>query len=865
MNNDRRRGSVAPRLTPIAAVLATMLGTAPAWAQAPQTPEEKAAAEKAAAAEKSRNEASGGLDRVIVTATSLRRTKLRSSVSVTDIDQDQIKDSGARTEAEVLLLIPGIRTESTAGPAGNANITVRGLPISSGGSKYVQLQEDGLPTVQFGDMNFSNNDYWIRFDNSVDSIQTLRGGSSSVFASHAPGAVINYISRTGKDAGGSVGITRGLNYGETRGDMNYGGALGSGLYFHVGGYYREGESTRHYGSRALEGYQLKGNMTKEFNGGKGYFRVNFKVLDEHAPTTPQTFALATQNGTDVGGFRNLTNFSGSRDSQYSIYNSSVPGIDPLTRTRTTTSLADGISVDSKSLGFEFRNELANGFTVENKFRKSWNSGAFQAQFWNVRTLDNYVGTSGNEVRYFNGPLAGQVATNANLATGLVSDGAAINTQTPDMGNLVNDLSVSKQFKFDATTIDLRGGLFRSTQNVVQRWAISERLVEVGRNGAVLDAFSPTGTALTTAGLSGYNNQWGCCARDVDAQFTTTAPYVSANAAFGPVDLEAGLRRETFLATGTYAAGSSQAFDVDGNGTVTGAENNTYLINPNAPRSNVNYKVSYTNHSVGANYRVTNDLSVFVRQSKGTRAISDRLLFSPNIDTVTGALTSRQAALAPVSQAELGTKFRGNAAGVSYSIAATYFKSKTDEFDFDQTRQDNPALPNYAGPKLNQLGYKADGIELETGAQVGGFGIGVNAVYSKETITKDAGGSAVDALNPTGPRRSQVGKTSGGVPRWRYTIAPRYTWGGLTLGAGIRGQSWVYTGNDNVNKIKGHFIATAFGGYDFGNGIVAGLNINNLFDKVYPASGGGFVGGSTSVFGAGIQTGRTISATVKYNF
>jgi len=136
------------------------------------------------------------LDEVVVTSSSTAKSKMRSSVSVTDVDGDAIKDFGARSESEVLLLIPGIRTEATAGPGGNANISVRGLPISSGGSKYVQIQEDGLPTVQFGDMMFSNNDYWTRFDNNVDSIQTLRGGSSSVYASHAPGAVINYMSKT---------------------------------------------------------------------------------------------------------------------------------------------------------------------------------------------------------------------------------------------------------------------------------------------------------------------------------------------------------------------------------------------------------------------------------------------------------------------------------------------------------------------------------------------------------------------------------------------------------------------------------------------------------------------------------------------
>lgn len=846
------RRTKAPSLTRVAALIAasslTGMWTLPAAAQS-------AASSSEAKTEGDSKGDAANLNRVVVTATSQAKSKMRSSVSVTDVDGEQIQNLGARSEAEVLLLIPGIRTNPDAGPGGNSNISVRGLPISSGGSKYVQMQEDGLPTVQFGDMNFSNNDYWIRFDNNVDRIQTLRGGSSSVFASHAPGAVINYISKTGKQKGGSIGLTRGLNFNETRVDGDYGNKLAPDLYYHFGGYYRQGEGARNSTSNSLLGYQLKGNVTKEFNGGKGYIRASFKLLDEHAPTTPQTFVLASQSGNTIGGFAKVPGYDGSRDSQYSIYNASVPVIDPLTGVRSNSSLTDGITVNSKSVGLEFHNEMANGFTVDNKFRLSNNSGAFQAQFWDVKTLANLIGTSGNTARYFNGPRTGQVVTAANLQTGLVSQGAAINTQTPDMGNMVNDLSVSKQLKLDAATLDLRGGLFYSRQNVVQRWAISERVMEVGRDGAVIDLFDPTGAALTTAGLTGYNNQWGCCARDVDAKFTTTAPYASLNAAVGQFDADVGVRREKFSANGSYAAGNPGPFDVNGDGRITGAERNVYRIDPNAARGLVNYSINYTNYSLGLNYRLNDDLSTFVRHSKGNRAIADRLLFSSNIDAVTGALTAggRTAALAPVKQSEVGAKFRGRADWGSYGISATYFKSTTTEFDFDQTRQDNPNLPNYQGPKLNVLSYKADGIELETAGVVGNLGLNVNVVYSNETMTGNLG-------DP-----SMIGKTSAGVPKWRYTISPRYMVGDMTFGATVRGQGQVFQDAANTVKIRGHYIVNAFASYDFGNGLVGSVNINNLFDKLYPTSGGGFVGGSTTVFGAGMETGRTISASVKYQF
>ena len=853
MNTHQPQHNKHPRRTQIAALLASS-----AFAGLLAGP---ALAQQAATAAKDADV--GNLNRVVVTATSLAKSKMRSSVSVTDVDQDTVRDFGARTEAEVLLLIPGIRTDATAGPGGNANISVRGLPISSGGSKYVQLQEDGLPTVQFGDMNFGNNDYWTRFDNNVESIQTLRGGSSSVFASHAPGAVINYISKTGKEQGGTIGVTRGVNFKETRVDGDYGAKLAPDMYYHIGGYYREGQGNRNYADSALLGYQIKGNLTKEFNGGKGYVRVNFKLLDEHAPTSPQTFLAAKLSGTSVGGFAKVPGFDGARDSQYSIYNSAITSINPATRAVTTSTLLDGITSNTRSFGVEFHNALDNGFTLDNKFRMAQNSGAFQAQFWNVRTYADLIADAAfgaKSAKFYNGAGAGTVVSAANLATGLVSNGAAINVNSADMGNLFNDLSVSKTFKLDGATVDAKAGFYHSRQKVVQTWSISERIMEVGVNGRLLDLYDGVGgagAALTTAGLTGYNNQWGaCCARDINATFTTDAPYLSLNVGTGNLDIDAGVRREAFKVNGRYAGSKKLAggLDVNGDGVINGAEKNVYVADTANPGL-ANYSLGYTNYSLGANYRLTPDLSGFVRYSEGNRAVADRLLFSANINASNGLLTSggKTAALAPVKQTEFGVKNKGKTGFGNYGVSATVFHSTTEEFDFDQTRQDDPTKPNYQGPKLNQLGFKADGVELETALSAGAFAVNVNLTYSKEVITKNLGNVGA------------VGKTSSGVPKVRYTISPRYTMGNLTFGATVRGQSQVFAGDDNVNTIDGHFIVNAFANYEFGNGLTAAVNVNNLMDKLAPAGGGGFVGGSSTVFGAGVETGRTISASLRYAF
>lgn len=779
------------------------------------------------------------LDEVVVTSSSTAKSKMRSSVSVTDVDQDAVKDFGARSESEVLMLIPGIRTEATAGPGGNANISVRGLPISSGGSKYVQIQEDGLPTVQFGDMMFSNNDYWTRFDNSVDSIQTLRGGSSAVFASHAPGAVINYMSKTGKEAGGSIGLTRGLNFNETRVDGNVGGRIGTDMYYHVGGYFRDGEGARKAAPGALHGYQIKANVTKEFNGTKGYVRLNVKALDETAPTSPQTFLTASASGGVLSNFGIPRGFDSLRDSQYSKFNNTFPAMDPVTGQISQSSLTNGITSKSTSVGLEFHNELGNGYTVDNKFRLSQNAGAFQTQFWDVKTLSSALaGTTGaTYAKYLNGPKAGTVVTDANLASGLVSTGGAINVQTPDMGNFVNDFSVSKAFALaNGDKLNAKAGLFYSRQNVVQKWSISTRVVEAAYNGGVIDLYNASNVALTNQGLTGYNNSWGAdSAKNINEQFTTTAPYLGLNLETGNWDLDAGIRNEHFRGYGFADVGAP----------VAGAPMPTFMA---TNRIMADYTTSYNNYSAGANLRLNKDASVFGRYSLGHRAISDRLLTTTNNFNAMGGLAAGagDVAVAPVTQLEFGTKTRGNVGSGRYALSATYFHSTTKEFDYDPTR--NIARD---GPYLKELGYKADGVEFESGVSFGNFSLNANAVYSDESYTKNTASS------------TYIGKTPAGSAKWRYTVSPRYTLGNTVMGAGVRGVGKMYLNDSNTESVNGHFIVNAFVNHDFGNGVVGSLNINNLFNKLYPAGTAGLISGN--IYGAGVETGRTVSATVRYKF
>ena len=138
--------------------------------------------------------ASEELQEVVVTAVGRPVNRLDSSISTSSVDVESVFQVAPRSTEELFRSLPGIRSESSGGE-GNANITVRGIPLATGGSKYLQIMEDGLPVLEYGDLNFANVDNFVRYDWSLQRIESVRGGSASTFASDSPGGIINFIIR----------------------------------------------------------------------------------------------------------------------------------------------------------------------------------------------------------------------------------------------------------------------------------------------------------------------------------------------------------------------------------------------------------------------------------------------------------------------------------------------------------------------------------------------------------------------------------------------------------------------------------------------------------------------------------------------
>jgi outer membrane receptor protein involved in Fe transport len=817
-------------------------------------------AQDVAAADESEDTSS--LDVIVVTASPGNKTQIDSSVSVTNVSADLIADFKPSSEAEVFRLLPGIQVAGTSGPGGNSNIAVRGLPVATGGSPFVQIQEDGLPTVLFGDIQFGNNDYWTHFDATVANVEAVRGGSASTFASQAPGAVINYISHTGEKEGGFVELQKGINFDETRANFRYGGPITDTLRFHVGGYFKTGHGPLHADYNVSESFQVKGNVTKEFDDSKGYLQLNFKVADTQEPNYTGSPALATISGLKVSNITPFPGFDGRDQSNYSTYNRNML---MYNRDRVLERVPlDGITTKAKSVGAKFHYEFSDAIKVDNNLRWTSMSGGFASPFLNVATAAGIVGSTVNgstvgSIRYASGPNAGQVFTGQ-----YVDNNVNVRTNIRDIGSFANDFALSGKFDVGFAEVSARAGYFYMNQKIAMDWHVNKSLREVsGNNPSQLDLYDVAGNQLTLAGVSGYNNNWGnCCARDYDLSYTDQAPFLSLDVDADRFAVDGSIRFDRVKASGSGRAGGAE-FLIDADGVPGGLQ--LPAITSNGTVENLNYSRGYTSYSFGGLFKATPDLSIFARASKGGRFNGDRQTFGGKISNSGALCTGAQAAalangcssdgVTPsvdfVNQYELGVKNRGSILGGRYSVELTLLKGdfKQSTFELSATR-----CPGGAGGCVIDARFESSGAELYATYQNGGFSLVANATYSK------AKKSGVDGSgNPTPFARSP------GLPDLSYTISANYDADMFSAGIATTGQTSatddagrvypgkaIFNGNLRVRPVEN---------------LELGIQAYNLFNTFDLRGNGGLANGSVtpSVITGAPALGRTFTASARFSF
>ena len=766
------------------------------------------------------------LDEVIVTAVPGNpSSKLDTSLSVSTLTPDEIAQSDPSSAADIIRDIPGFRAQASGGE-GNANISARGLPMH-GGSKYVQLDEDGLPVLQFGDIDFATADQWLRSDYNVDHIEAVRGGSSSTATSDAPGGVVNFISKDGSREGGNLGITAGLDYNEVRYDFDYGAPLSDTTRFHIGGFYHSGEGPRSTDYESVNGGQIKGNITHDIDG--GFIRLSFKRLDDHSPVyLPVPIEL---DGRSANNFPGFSANSGVLQTPALLVDTAVNA----QGRRVITDIADGYHSVETSFGGELFKTFDGGWKIKDQFRHSSIGGDFVGPYTqNVGTtsaLASTLGYPGGTLTYATGPSAGQPFT------GYAAEVALFNVTLPDMDNLINDLKVSKNLdEFAGGSASVNLGLYYSTQNIVEDWHWNTYLEQVqGRNAALLNLTNTAGQVVTANGLFGYGDGafGNCCVRYYDLHYETTAPYLDVGWRSARWSLDGSVRYDLASASGSYgSATGTTVMNVGNTPALTVPDLSVPIVNTWFP---VNYTKDYLSYSIGGNYAVNADLAVFVRTSNGARFNAERLLFGNGVVQSGSGIggTSQNDAVNHVSQTEAGAKYGTG----GLSVFATAFYVRTQETNSDFT--------NLAEPYINDI-FHAYGLEIEASGRFRGFSIHGGVTYTDSTVA-----SALD--NP-----QSVGKQPANLARWIYQVTPGYSHGPFAFGLNVIGQSDSFVDNLDTTIEPGFVEVNLFVQYDFISGIRLSVRGNNLFNVI------GLTEVESTNVGRSIN-GRTLEATLKYSF
>lgn len=700
-----------------------------------QAAEPQAAAAEQAAAPAPKDAAQSDIQQVVVTGVAtggLRR--LDSAFSISTANEEQLKAAAPSSTADILKLVPGVYAESTGGQSG-ANIEVRGFPSGSD-SPFVSVQMMGNPIYPVPTLSFFEGSSAFRLDDTIERVEVLRGGPSTIFSNGQPGATMNFILKKGSDTPeGSIRFSTGT--GELRRvDVFYGGKISDGWYGTVGGFYRNTNGVRDAGFPADKGGQITGTLTRKLQDGELTFYAR-RTDDKNAFYTGVPLISSNEG-------RTITEF---------------PGFDPLTGTlmsgemrRFTVEaapgktlnydLGDGRGLKATVLGADLDTKFS-GWNLSNKFNYFKGDLNTIAMFTgnNPLTMGAYNAAAINTHR---NAVAGQTAT---TATATYLDGTPVNAnqQVVQAGlwavekkleSFTNELRVSKEWMKDNTVTI--GGYFANYSSDDVWYLGSSHLMTAVPNARLINVKLNNGVIVSNNG------------KDGNVFYAPVASYDGSNTAFfisndwkvnDTIRVDAGVRRERQKIDGTISNLTSADTDnnpltVYNNGTSMPNGSNTYLTRTDSANS----------FTIGGNYKLSRDASVFARANTGHTFIAfDDLRNAGNQKSV----DDRNFLPTPkIKQFEAGFK----TANQLYTVYLNYFHTEFDGIAFQQILSNGQVLNSTSGSKGN-------GVEWELALRpINNLTLQLSGDYQKSEY-KD---------NP-----ATAGKVVQRQPKLQYRFTPTY--------------------------------------------------------------------------------------------
>jgi iron complex outermembrane receptor protein len=598
------------------------------------------------------------LQTMVVTGTQSPRTNLDASVAVTTLTATEIQAAAPRSTTEMLRYVPGFTRVESSGGEVNENITMRGIL----GVEYVAFLEDGLPVFPTMHTFFMNADNLFRFDTNIERMEVVRGGSSPLFGSNTPGAIVNFINKTGGDVFGGTMRATGATKGLARYDLNMNGPFGDDWRFSVGGFYRYDHGVRDPGYPGIRGGQLKANITRLLDN--GYLRFSVKHIDDRNQfILPLPFADPS-NPEFVPGF-----------SDYGSMNT-PEGLDLTVRTPTgelTLPLDNGLKTKATWFTADASFDLTDDWHLQNTAQvmnndQEWNALLSNGLFNSAAFITAAPGQGG--LGFAPGSTGQYFFTNHFDAAGnplpydtpndLVVPGGEWHVEKP-LSAIQDQLQLRRAFGKHSLSL---GGYFANyTQD--NHWFFTDILMDVRNNPRFLDlVVTPAGGgAPVNVTQSGFRN---FLSNYVNGHGQTT---VVSGVIGGEIQLTDRLRADVgFRAEYNNFVQSSEntaKFDLDGDSTTT-YDNETF---GNNSFRHFSRGISDWSSSVGLNFRVNEVLSVYGSGARGYKM--------PALDEFLNASAQQQVDLfdsREVLSGELGAKYASGRVGVTLNGFYTKLKN-----------------------------------------------------------------------------------------------------------------------------------------------------------------------------------------------
>jgi outer membrane receptor protein involved in Fe transport len=681
-------------LSSVTLAVLTLISQAQAADSPVPAPQAEVPAPAQAQAAPAKDSVAAELQQVVVTGVAASRgvRKLDSAFSITTANEEQLKSASPSSTADVLKLVPGVYAEATGGQSG-ANIEVRGFPSGSD-SPFVSIQMQGNPIYPVPTLSFFEGSSAFRLDDTIERVEVLRGGPSTIFSSGQPGATVNFILKKGTDTPeGTIRFTAGT--GELRRlDMFYGGKISEGWYGTIGGFYRTSHGVRDSGFPADDGHQITATLTRKLDDGE--------------------LTLYARNTNDKNAFYTGVPLISSNEGR-SI--SAFPGFDPLKGTlmsgemrrftieaapgkTLTYDLGDGRGLKGTVFGADFDQNF-NGWSISNKFNR------FDAD---MNTIAMFTGNNPLSMGAYNAAAiasangsaatlaaAGKPATGATAT--FVNGGGAVSdsTQVVQAGlwavekklkSFTDELRVSREW-LPNNTVTV-GGYFASYSSDDVWYLGNSHLMTAVPNASLINVKLNNGVVVSNNGTDG------------NVFYAPNASYDGTNTAFfisnewkvnDRIKIDAGARRERQKIDGSVS--NLIAGDTDNN-PLTVYNNGTSM--PSGSYTALGRKDTANSFTIGGNYKLTKDASVFVRANTGHTFISFDDLRNAgtqkNVDDHNFLPTPK------ATQYEIGFK----TVGELYSAYVNAFHTEFEGIAFQQVLTDR-IINSTSGSKGNGLEWE----------------------------------------------------------------------------------------------------------------------------------------------------------------